>query len=92
MPSLAPAFALRLGAVCVLAGVVGSVHSCARCTSSLSSLSTTSQPFLRDSFACGAVRTGGVVDMASDGGGGIKIARTSIAQGQEGSAFLVETY
>ena len=36
---------------------------------------------------CGLVGPPGVTDISS-----IEIARTSIAQGQEGSAFLVETY
>ena len=53
-----------------------SAHSCARRSSSSSSLSTTARPFSRDSFACGEVRIGGVVD-ATDGGGGSGLTRSS---------------
>ena len=46
-----------------------STHSCARRSSSSLSLSATARPFSRDSFACGEVRIGGVVD-STDGGDG----------------------
>ena len=54
--------------------VSSSTRSCARCT--LSSFSTTSRPFPLDSFACGEVRTGSVVD-STDGGVGGGLTRSS---------------